>query len=327
MSDTARLLADAADRLFGEHAEAARAAAANGDWPEDAWRAFETAGLAQALLPEDAGGADLVGGLEVLRAAGRHAVPLPTAETLLAHRLLAQAAIPAPPGPLTLALADPEAHGARARVPWARNADALVVVDEAGIALVPLAGASISPADNVAGEPRDRVDLDGRPADRRALPEALDVAAVRRLAALGRAAQLRGALERVLAMTVQYANERKQFGRAIARFQAIQHHLATIAGHVAASGAAVDAAAESGDPLALAAAKARASEAAGEVAALAHQVHGAIGFTEEHTLHHWTKRLWAWREEYGNEAHWWAEIGRGRAVAGGDALWPSIVTA
>ena len=86
--------------------------------------------------------------------------------------------------------------------------------------------------------------------------------------------------------------------------QAIQHHLAAMAGETAASGAAVDAAARAETGYAFEAAKARTSQAAGEVARLAHQVHGAIGFTEEHRLHHWTKRLWAWRDEFGNESHW-----------------------
>ena len=145
--------------------------------------------------------------------------------------------------------------------------------------------------------------------------------------ALARAAQLRGAMEQVLAMSLRYAQERTQFGRPLARFQAIQHHLAEMAGEAAASGAAVDAAACAGTPFAFAAAKARASQAAGTVARLAHQVHGAIGYTAEHALHHWTTRLWAWRDECGNEAHWWQALGTHAARGGGAALWPTIVAA
>ena len=48
----------------------------------------------------------------------------------------------------------------------------------------------------------------------------------------------------------------------------------------------------------------RVGEAAGDGAAIAHQVHGAMGFTYEHSLHHFTRRLWAWREEFGNESFW-----------------------
>jgi len=145
--------------------------------------------------------------------------------------------------------------------------------------------------------------------------------------ALALAAQLRGAMEQVLAVSVGYAHDRVQFGRPLARFQAIQHHLAEMAGEAAATGAAVDSAAEAGTPFAFAAAKARASQAAGTVAHLAHQVHGAIGYTAEHDLHIWTKRLWAWRDECGNEAHWWQALGAESARGGGAALWPNIVAA
>jgi alkylation response protein AidB-like acyl-CoA dehydrogenase len=70
---------------------------------------------------------------------------------------------------------------------------------------------------------------------------------------------------------------------------------------------------------AIAAAKIRASEAAGKVAEIAHQVHGAIGFTHEHSLHRLTRRLWSWRDEFGTEAHWSRELGRAVIAAGADA--------
>jgi alkylation response protein AidB-like acyl-CoA dehydrogenase len=62
--------------------------------------------------------------------------------------------------------------------------------------------------------------------------------------------------------------------------------------------------------LALAAAKIRVGEAAGKVAEIAHQVHGAIGSTHEHSLHRPTRRLWSWRDECGTESHWPPELGR-----------------
>jgi len=74
----------------------------------------------------------------------------------------------------------------------------------------------------------------------------------------------------------------------------------------------------------VAVAKVRVGEAAGNGAAIAHQVHGAMGFTYEHSLHHSTRRLWAWREEFGNEAVWAARLGRMVAERGADGLWPFI---
>ena len=328
MSDeTVRLVEKTADDIFAAESARARAALAQGAWPERLWQAFADTGLAQAALPEEAGGAGLAAGLAVLRAAGRHAAPVPVAETLIARLLCHLAGIEAPSGPLTLCVA-PAAEGDGAavtlpRVPWARFAAVIaLVVPGEGLALCTPVDAV--EGENLAGEPRDDVTLAGRPASLHALPPAVDGYA---LMALARAAQLRGAMEQVLAMTVTYAQEREQFGRPLARFQAIQHHLAEMAGETAASGAAVDAAACAGTPFAFAAAKARASQAAGTVARLAHQVHGAIGYTAEHALHHWTTRLWAWRDECGNEAHWWQVLGTQAARGGGAALWPTIVAA
>ena len=132
-------------------------------------------------------------------------------------------------------------------------------------------------------------------------------------------------------MTTQYAQDRVQFGRPIGKFQAVQQNLAVLAGQAAAATAAADLAAEAiGDAirvLPIAAAKARTGEAAGIGAAIAHQVHGAIGFTFEHSLHFLTRRLWSWRDEFGNEAEWNRLVGRHMAGAGADRLWAEIVAA
>ncbi len=137
-----------------------------------------------------------------------------------------------------------------------------------------------------------------------------------------------GGLEYLLAQTVQYVSERKQFGRPIGSFQAIQHQLALLAGHTAAAGiasATAFRAADRGDArFEIAVAKVRTGEAAGLGAGIAHQCHGAIGFTYEHSLHFVTRRLWSWRAEFGAESHWAAEIGKDVAQRGADALWPSL---
>lgn len=323
MSESVRLVAEAADRLFAAECAVARDALRRGEWPARLWDAFAASGLARAALPEEAGGAGFAAGLAVLRAAGRHAAPLPVAETVIGHRLCAAAGIEAPAGPLAVAAtrADEEAAEPLRRVPWARFATAVATVAPGrGLALV--APSVAAEGANLAGEPRDDVIFDEASAAFHALPAGVDGVA---LMAVARAAQLRGAMERMLAMSLRHAGDRRQFGRPLAGFQAIQHHLAALAGEAAASGAAVDMAARRRTVFAFAAAKARASQAAGEAARLAHQVHGAIGFTAEHPLHHWSKRLWAWRDEWGNEAHWWGVLGTCVARRGGDALWPVLV--
>jgi alkylation response protein AidB-like acyl-CoA dehydrogenase len=151
-----------------------------------------------------------------------------------------------------------------------------------------------------------------------------------------RAEQMAGALERCLEQSLQYAADRRQFGRPIAKFQAVQHNLAVLAGEVAAAttsaDAAVSAIARHGIEddrtfLAVATAKIRGGQAAGAGAGIAHQVHGAMGFTREYSLQHRTRRLWAWRDEFDPEAVWAIELGRHVAKHGGDALWATVTAA
>jgi alkylation response protein AidB-like acyl-CoA dehydrogenase len=281
-------------------------------------------------------------GFAVLRVGGRFAAPVPLAETLMASWLLTRAGIRVPGGPLTIAPvhadgritlgADGKLGGRARRVPFARNAGHIAVLAHRGndrvAVLVSTAGLAISQATSLAGEPRDDVSFDGIvPEVER--PGGIDQDQLMTFGAAVRLQQMAGALEKILEQSVQYALDRSQFGRPIAKFQAVQHNLAMLAGEVAAAGAAADAAAEAcaGRDLVagqVAIAKVRGGEAAGTGAAIAHQVHGAMGFTYEHSLHHATRRLWAWREEFGNEAVWAARLGRMVAERGADGLWPFI---
>ena len=126
-----------------------------------------------------------------------------------------------------------------------------------------------------------------------------------------------GALKAVFDRTLQYANERQQFGRPIGKFQAIQHQLAVMSEHVFAARMAAQLGCSAGhdgmgvvpDRLRVATAKARCSEAALVVSELAHAIHGAIGFTEEYDLQLFTRRLHAWRQTAGSEAYWYGVAG------------------
>jgi acyl-CoA dehydrogenase len=292
-------------------------------------------------------GADLGDVMAILRAAGRHAAPVPLAETLLAAWMLSESGLDVPPGPLAVAPMPGEAislaragdawrvSGTVRDIAWGRHCQALAVLarDAAGwrIALVPTEALVITPGRNLAGEPRDAVRFgDATIAPERVVPAGLGVQpeTLLRFGALARAAQMAGALDAVLELTVRYANERVQFGRPIAKFQAIQQQVAVLAANVAAAGAACDAAIAAAEAswgeFAIAAAKARINEAASVAAAIAHQVHGAMGFTSEHALHLFTTRLWAWREEFGDESFWWGRLGAIAAEAGADGLWPMI---
>ncbi len=339
------IIVDTATRIFRDLCEPATINdAENGVWPQALWGALEELGLPLAWVPEDLGGAGatMADGFAVLRAAGRFAVPVPLAETLMAGWLLARAGIAMPAGSMTIAPVHADGHivlgadgrlsGRARRVPFARNAGHIAVLAHRGnermVALVSTAGLPISQDKSLAGEPRDTVSFDGATPET-AKPAGVDEDMIQRFGAAVRLQQMAGALEKILEQSVQWALDRSQFGRPIAKFQAVQHNLATLAGEVAAAGAAADLAAEAcaGTELGaaeVAIAKVRAGEAAGTGAAIAHQVHGAMGFTYEHTLHHATRRLWSWREEFGNESVWATRLGRMVAAEGADRLWPFI---
>jgi acyl-CoA dehydrogenase len=327
-------LQELAESVFGD--------AASSDTGFDAglWRTLEETGLARLTLPAEAGGSE--GTLEdaavVLAAAGAHAARVPLVETdLLGGWLLHAAGVPLPDGPLTAVAGRLEVDGTTvrgelARVPWARAAAGVAVLTGAHVVLLDPRAAGITEGANLAEEPRDTVAVDGPAAAVVAAPDGV-AAELRLRAALGRALLLAGAARGALAAGVRYAGERVQFGRPIGRFQAVQQQLALAAGEVAAASAAASAAARvaadaglaaPATRLAVAAAKSRAGEAAGAVARIVHQVHGAIGFTREHDLRLWTTRLWAWREEDGSDAEWNTDLGTTVLAAGPAGLWPLI---
>jgi acyl-CoA dehydrogenase len=344
MNELQTILADTVARLFTDRVTLdVRESAEKAQWPAALWQAVEENGLTLPQIPEarGGGGGSWQDAYIVVTAAGRFAVPLPLAETMVGAWLLSESGLDVPTGPLTLAPVHPgdrlalkrqgggwQVSGTATRVPWGRSTEHVVITADGMVALVAAGGARIEPDVNLALEPRDTLVWDGARAVAAATSGRLPTDAVRLYGALVRSAQMAGGLEYLLAQTVRYVSERKQFGRPIGSFQAIQHQLALLAGHTAAAGiAAANAfrAADRGDAgFEIAVAKERTGEAAGLGAGIAHQCHGAIGFTYEHSLHFVTRRLWSWRAEFGAESLWAGEIGRGVAERGADALWTYI---
>jgi len=344
--DDRALLVGMASDLFGRTTPLmGRAAATDADLGRKIWRDVEQAELGRVGVEVEKGGAGggLADACALLRTAARFAPPVPLAETQLAAWLLAEAGIPIPEGPLAIAptafvpAAALAADGSFAPgqrplppVPFAGFARHLAVFCESGgapaVALVDLEAAQLTPAQSFSGDPWATVDLSGvRPIATAEVGLTLDDMLAR--GALYRAQQIAGALARVLELTVAYAGERVQFGRPIARFQAIQHHLADVAAETMAASVAAEAAAdlaESGDLLAAAAIAKSRTGLAVRAAAVAHQVHGAVGVTEEHPLHLFTRRIWDWRDDFGSDVEWSGRLGRQIAKAGADALWPEV---
>lgn len=311
------LLIDGARRLLADTCtyEAVQAAEADG-WSSTVWDALTGAGYGSIseLALGDA--------LAVLTVAGEHAAPVPLAEAALAGWLLDEP-LPGRSGVAVageLRLRDGRLSGT-VRVPWGHAVERIVAVADGRAVVVAVASAArIERHTNIAGEPRDTLAFeDVAPEDVR--PAACDL---RERGALTRAALMAGALTAMARLTVAYASERRQFGRPIAAFQAVQQHLVVIAQEACLVGAAAEGASAMAGSFEIAAAKAAASRAALTATQAAHQVHGAMGMTQEYPLHHFSRRLWAWRSEYGDEQYWAARLG-GAVVAGSaENLYPTI---
>jgi acyl-CoA dehydrogenase len=314
---------------------------AEGAWPAELWNTLEAAEMTWAAVPEALGGAGATweDTYTLVRAAGAHAVPAPFADTLLANWLLGRAGLQPEKGPVAIAAhsnltyASGQASGQLEKVPWGRQLKRIVAMvageDPQLVVLDSANAAQVVTRTNLAGEPRDTISFDrarvihAAPLTTGSHPEDLLL-----YGAMLRSAQMAGALQSLLQMTARYATERVQFGKPIGHFQVIQQQIAVLAEHTACSLLAAEAAfAESASdvaPLPIMAAKICAGEAASIGASIAHAVHGAIGFTDEHSLHLKTRRLWAWRAEYGSQNYWSQRLGQGVCNSGSRALWPML---
>jgi acyl-CoA dehydrogenase len=338
-SETRDMLLETADRFFTERCgRAVVNEVEKGVWPADLWKEIEEMGLPLIAVPEDKGG---VGGtladmLALLRTAGSHAVPVPLAETALANLLLAAAGGEPKAGPATLALGSLTLSGGRLsgtveRVPFATVAERFVTVVGNTLAVIAAGSAKVDDKPSHAGEPYGTVTFENATAEFTA-PSPASADRAFELAAVMRAMQMAGAADKVLATATEYCKQRVQFGRPISTFQAIQHMLAELASYVAATIASAEAAARDADEgglsdggrFSIAAAKCQASDFAQRIAAISHQSMGAMGFTHEHILHHYTRRLWVWRRDFGSETYWGDKIGAAYAKAGPDVLWASL---
>jgi acyl-CoA dehydrogenase len=352
VSENASIVVETAARIFSDLADPQTANRAKDEsWKAPLWQTLVDNGLTLAWVPEAHGGsgASLGDGFDVIGVAGRFAAPVPLAETLLAGWLLARAGISSPEGAMTVAPARPRDRitlesdgtlsGCARGVPFAQDVGHLAILahgDAPSIALVETRALHVGNGRSLAGDALNVVTLDRvTPIHVAPAPAEFDQTSLMIMGAVTRSVETAGALEAILAMSLRHANERVAFDRPIAKFQAVQHSLARLAGEVAAamtaSGSAADAIAHADTFdeaifLEAAAAKIRSAEAADEGAAIAHQVHGAIGFTKEHILHRFTLRLLAWRDDFGDESHWAAALGNRVAARGADEFWPLVAS-
>ncbi|MFI2332285.1 acyl-CoA dehydrogenase family protein [Nocardia rhamnosiphila] len=331
-------LADMMSAVFADH----RAKHAPGDGAAASdlplWQQLTELGLVRLTGREESGGsgAGWSEAAELLRAAAWHGVRLPLAEhDLLACWLLESAGLPVDSARRTVCVLDDSGttHG----VPWASAAERIVVLwQQDGIfraADAEISALTIEAGTNLAGEPRDTVTADPARLSGTPVPDSV-VDGVRLRAALVRGLQVCAVLDRILDLTTTHATQRVQFGRPLARFQAVQQLVADIAAEATLARAATEAALATAvrtgwsgaeAEFRIAVARSCAGHAASVVVRNAHQVHGAIGTTREHRLHEFTRPALAWRAEYGS-VHFWDDALTTTALTAGPDLWALITS-
>ena len=353
MAESENIVVATAEKIFADLADAQVINRdKSGAWKAPLWHALTEAGLPLAWVPEDCGGsgASLAEGFGVIGAAGRFAIAVPLAETMLAGWLLAQAKIASPAGEMTVAPASPKDRitlgadgtlsGRTRGIPFAKAAKHIAVLatgpNGVSIALVDAAAVRIEAGLNLGGDNSDVVVFDQVAAKTvKPAPDGIDQTALMLMGGVARSLQIAGSLESMLDISVRYSNERVAFEKKISKFQAVQHNLARLAGESAAALAAATSAADAianatafDDAVFLeaVAAKIRCAEAAEKGGAIAHQVHGAIGFTIEHILYRYSLRALSWRDDFGSESYWAVELGNLVAARGADELWPLVAS-
>ncbi|MFV9474001.1 acyl-CoA dehydrogenase family protein [Advenella sp. RU8] len=284
---------------------------------EAIWSEIAGSGFLDVMLPEEKGGAGLslkeAGNLFKLE--GYFNLPVPFASTLLARSWLDGSGQTIPEGSVVIATMGvqisegqgqivinklPFGHRAARFLVLANQSCYLLAQEKAVVHEVYHAGLFAS----VSWRLEEAIELE---VSAQALED------LRNLAALAALVPSVGAMERIFEMTLEYANQRQQFGRPLSKFQAIQHQISVLAEQVWAARMAAQIACNSNnhhpDPNLLAIAKYQVSFVSDQVADISHAVHGAIGITEEYALHFYTRRIREFKSEAGTQSYWAKRLG------------------
>jgi len=305
LADSQRAIAEAIESLLAQHAGVERAVAleATGAVDDELAKALAESGFLGIALGDETGALEAAQLVEAAAAAG---AVLPLGAMALVAPLVVGRVLPG-----AVALVDAIRPGP---VRYAAHARTLLVADEGEARLVSCEPGAVLPVRSWFGYPLGRVS-----AERLEGGESLGPGSGERLLAWWRvalASELAGTMRSALSVTVDYLKERRQFGKTIGSFQAVQHRLAEC--HVLCEGArwlAFEAAAHGAPAEAAATAAAHAAAAAQRLFAETHQLSGAIGFTREHPLHVFSMRLQALRLELGGAPAHRLAAARARWVA------------
>ncbi|PHR14330.1 MAG: hypothetical protein COA41_17305 [Sphingopyxis sp.] len=306
-----------------------------GEYPQALWDALAENGLPLAWVSEDNGGfgAGLGEVFGAIWASAQAASPVPFAETLIANWMLDKAGLAPADGSASFALSG---HTPSADIPFGMHADKIVLFDAAHheIALFDNRVGVRSPEEALSPDGMTQFVFSGHLAEQSAKTD-LSRRAFEAMILTVRAVQMAATMETALNLSIDYVSQREQFGRPLSKFQAIQHQLAVAASECAAAAMAATQAASAiarhaDDPEQAwheaVIAKVQIGHSVEAVTVPFHQVHGAMGYTQEYDLHHYTRRLWAWRDALGNEHHWSRQLGAELAATTRDQIWQGVTT-
>lgn len=336
------MMAESVSRLCEQHCQpAVLHCAEQGEFPAALWARLGGAGVFHLLVDEERGGvgagiADTAATLAVL---GSFAAPGPIVEAIVAN--FARCAVGLPPleDPQSLAVAEngrSSASGvagavAAPSVRWGRQVDSILFAcggEAAGIAEVTPANAEFSVVPTLSSEPALRMVIPSSDHSSTSVPPPF-IERLVGIVALGRCAEAVGAIQWMLTSSLSHAQERSQFGRLIAKFQAVQQMLAELAAEASAADAICNAAcelADVGDWTLLPAAVVRILDAIDRSVEIAHQVHGAIGFSKEHGLNFRTRRAMQWCNDATLLGPWGEMLGDQILAAKDAGLWEVLVS-
>lgn len=283
------------------------------------WTDLTESGFLDALITECDGGAGLQPGnvADLLLASGRHLLPAPFAETMVARAFASRASVQLPPTPVLLWPENTQGQLCSSIAPIRAGATHALVQRHDQVRLLTL---------NAEPAPADEYGTLVAELEENAMASAtfgLEPGTLLNWSATLAAVNMAGAMAATLELTIDHVTTREQFGRKLGQFQAIQHQLAVMAEHTTSASTAALVALSRPMPgpkkLDAAAVKIAANEAARLVCAAAHAAHGAIGITAEHDLQLYTRRIKRGALSFGSSGYWADEIGRNLLADGANA--------
>lgn len=330
MSEMQDIIIQSAEKIFKRHTTKELVdELEEGKFDEKTWKLLVDNGLTTIGVPESLGGVggDLQNAFQVIKLSGKYTLPVPLAETILANLMLSRIEVQVDTTLRSIHFNESDGlnlesdkeqflmNGQLNNVTWGRFLEELIVVTKYNhkdyVVKVSPQQSKIEKRQNLAGEPMDDLEFRNVQINPENITEINRESFIKNLMDLGgvtKVSQMCGASEEILNLCLFLTNERKQFGRPLNRLQIIQQYLATLAGDTVNITTnfdyVVDALEKHQMTYEVANSKIITNTAIRRIAETAHQIHGAVGVTHEHKLHQLTRRLWSWREEFGNEQFW-----------------------